>query len=74
MEEQAPYGRKNGLAGKTASSFYKGLAKIRSIGTMTQQNLILDEDRKAVATDPQNQALLETALEQMIRVTDVYFQ
>lgn len=75
MEEQAPYGRKNnGLIGKkTTSSFYKGLAHIRSIGITTQNNLILDEDRKGVAVDAQNQALLEASLEKMIRITDMYF-
>lgn len=76
MEEQAPYGRHKHhrlIGQKTESSFYKGLTQIRSIGITTQNNLILDEDRKGVAVDAQNQAILEAALEKMIRITDMYF-
>jgi len=74
MEEQAPYGRKTGMTSRpSAQELAQAVTRIREIGVTTRQNLIIDEDRTGVAIDAQNQALLETAVEQMVKITDLYF-
>jgi hypothetical protein len=51
----------------------QAITRIREIGDATRSNLILDDERKTIALDPKNQAMLESCLTNMMRITDLYF-
>ena len=74
MEEQAPYGDHRRLKKRpSGQELEQALTRIREIQQVTKESLIISDDRKNIAVDPQNQVLLETCLESTMKITDLYF-
>jgi hypothetical protein len=72
MEDQTSYNGRR-VSKPRQEELIQAISRIREIGEVTRQCLILDEDRKGIANDPKNQALLEQCLQSMMRITDLYF-
>jgi len=73
MEDQAPYKNRRLNTRPSGQQLEQSITRIREIAVSTREKLILDENRKAVAIDAQNQVLLEAALDKTLKVTDLYF-
>ncbi len=61
------------LVRPSAAELEQAIVRIREIGLGTRQNLIVDEGRQGIAVRPENQAMLQSGLDNMIRITDLYF-
>lgn len=75
MEEQALYGNQRRLKTRPGSQkLEKIIAHIRQQATLTRENLILDESRKAISVDEKNQAMLQSFLDSTVQITDMFFE
>lgn len=72
MEDQNIYNNRR-VRKPSDQELVQALSRIREIVQVTRQNLILDDDRSTIAVDPKNQAMLESCLDNMMRITDIYF-
>jgi hypothetical protein len=75
MEEQAPYGNQRRLNKRpSGQQLEQTIRRIREFADATRQQLILDDNRKAIAVDEKNQAMLQGFLDKTLGLTDTFFE